>query len=232
MRSVFTPLRISATVSKAPAFWPCVWSPVWSTKAGAGRSALTRSTTCWSVATGSPLACPLKPMWVSLIWTKLKLPAAASAASADETRRDDTTPLVETQRSPEPAQAMHSRNPRRSIRSMSVSLSVDGLLHDHGGLHVWMQRTEVLVSARMGERLRERILVAEPGGAEGAGRGRDRMRLRTVIGPRHRRAHRYRERRRLECELFDAHGHRARRRGVGSHQGDQGEPRKDQTPHP
>src|SRR5881628_1270637 len=116
-------------------------------------------------------------MCVSLIWTKLKLPGLASAAAAGEITRDDSTPPVETQTSPVPAQAMHSRNPRRSIWSMSASLymvAMNGrehrreLLHGHDGLHVGVQRAKVLVAAGTGERLRERVLMAEASRTEGA----------------------------------------------------------------
>src|SRR5690348_9587415 len=186
MRSVLRPLSNWATVSNAPAFWPCVWSPVCSTNAGRVGWALTRSMTCCSVIAASGLAWPLKPTWVSLICTKLKVPASMSAAAAAETTRERARPPVIVHMTAAPVHAAHSRNPRRFIRSMSSSarLVVKGLAHDHGRLHLRVQRAEVGVAARRGEGLREAVLVAEPARGEGARRRGDRVRLLVVIGPR------------------------------------------------
>src|SRR5437899_1746220 len=70
---------------------------------------------------GVLFASPLKPTCVSLICTKVKLPAAASAAEASVISRDDITPPAAAQTTPVPAQAIHWRNPRRSNRSMPSS---------------------------------------------------------------------------------------------------------------
>src|SRR5258708_39893058 len=55
-------------------------------KEGATGSALILSIAAFRVATTSVLAGLLKPMWLSLIWTKLKSPCAAAAAPASERR--------------------------------------------------------------------------------------------------------------------------------------------------
>ena len=81
-----------------------------------GRALILVTTSC-SVAAASLLASPLKPTCESLIWTKLKLPAAGSAAAAGNTR-EDRMPPVAVQTTPVPTQAMHSKKPRRLMRSM------------------------------------------------------------------------------------------------------------------
>jgi hypothetical protein len=55
-------------------------------------------------------------MWLSLICTKVKSACPAPRGSAPKTR-DDSTPPLTLQINPVPAQAMHSRNPRRSTPS-------------------------------------------------------------------------------------------------------------------
>src|SRR6202034_1260571 len=74
------------------------------------------------VAVTSGLAGLLKPMWLSLIWTKVKsppLPPLRCAVLANA--RDDGMPPLIVQTSPVPAHAMHFRNPRRSMPSLSRS---------------------------------------------------------------------------------------------------------------
>src|SRR6266853_1233457 len=85
--------------------------------AGVLGSALILATASRRVAATSLLASLLKPMWLSLICTKLKsAPAAAPAASETWLRVCDLRiPPVMVQRTPVPAQAMDLRKPRRSI---------------------------------------------------------------------------------------------------------------------
>ena len=53
-------------------------SPVWSAKAGGVGNALILATASCKVAVTSVFAGLLNPIWLSLIWTKLKSPLAAS----------------------------------------------------------------------------------------------------------------------------------------------------------
>src|SRR5579864_8440003 len=78
-------------------------------------SALILSTVACSVPVTSGLAGLLKPMWLSLIWTKLKSPFPPCASFPKA--RELGTPPVMVQMTPVPAQAMQCRNPRRSIPS-------------------------------------------------------------------------------------------------------------------
>src|SRR4051794_37706568 len=58
----------------------------------------------------------LKPIWLSLICTKLRLrPAAGVAASAGLIRRERGTPPATVQSTPAPAHTMHSSTPRRLL---------------------------------------------------------------------------------------------------------------------
>jgi hypothetical protein len=86
-------------------------------KSGVRGRALILSTATRSVAVTSGFAGLLKPMWLSLIWAKLKPPASLATdcwPNALELARP--APIVHT--TPVPAQAMHSRKPRRSIPSL------------------------------------------------------------------------------------------------------------------
>src|SRR3989440_282329 len=83
-----------------------------------------------SVAVTSRLAGLLKPMWLSLICTKLKsppLPALRSAVLANA--RDIGMPPLMVQTNPVPAHAMHFRNPRRSTPSLLKSSNLSNNLH-------------------------------------------------------------------------------------------------------
>jgi len=91
-------------------------SPVCSMNSGATGKALILVTAACSVETTSGFAGLLKPMWLSLIWTKLNSPAACWC-EASLRLYDLSTPPWSTHRAPVPAQAMHFRNPRRSIPS-------------------------------------------------------------------------------------------------------------------
>jgi hypothetical protein len=67
------------------------------------------------------LAGLLKPMWLSLIWTKEKLLCVAAAVACGvgpaAKRFEVGTPPAMVQRRPVPAQAMQERKLRRSIPS-------------------------------------------------------------------------------------------------------------------
>src|SRR3954468_2314671 len=73
----------------------------------------------WSSASckvpfGSGLASALKPMWLSLIWTKLKsAPFSPSAAFSLPGLSAGGTPPLTAQTRPVPPQARHFRTPRR-----------------------------------------------------------------------------------------------------------------------
>src|SRR5882762_8986350 len=92
-------------------------------KDGVLGSALIFATASRKVAATSLFASLLKPMWLSLIWTKLRsAPAPKAFGAASETRLrvcDLRIPPVMVQRTPVPAQAMHLRKPRRSTPSLS-----------------------------------------------------------------------------------------------------------------
>src|SRR5690349_16293816 len=80
-----------------------------------------RSTARRSVAATSRFGSFEKPMWLSLIWTKVKSPGAEDAAGAagagSPNVRDDSTPPLTLQTTPAPTHAMHLRKPRRSMPS-------------------------------------------------------------------------------------------------------------------
>ena len=92
---------------------------MWRTNAGGVGNALTAVSASWRVRVTSLFASPVKPMCVSLIWTKLKSPPA-DASPAWASVRDESTPPAEVQTTPVPTHAMHSRNPLRSIARSSV----------------------------------------------------------------------------------------------------------------
>src|SRR5215469_16369654 len=72
---------ISKAVSNSSGLERWVMSPVWMRKAGFGDSAAMRSTAALMVALVSGLAGLLKPIWVSLIWTKVRPSVAAEAGA-------------------------------------------------------------------------------------------------------------------------------------------------------
>src|ERR1700737_2446046 len=84
---------------------------------------LIRAIASRSVPTTSVFAGLLKPMWLSLIWTKFMSAVAiwdefsAACANVAELR---IPPLI-VQTIPVPAHAMHFRKPRRSIPSSSIN---------------------------------------------------------------------------------------------------------------
>ena len=94
-------------------------SPVCSRNSGAAANPLILSTAAFSVPATSGFAGLLKPMWLSLICTKLSSPIPSAAPISEIRLRlyDFNTPPFITQKAPVPAQAMHFRNPRRSIPS-------------------------------------------------------------------------------------------------------------------
>src|SRR5881396_3228066 len=98
---------------------------------GALGSALILVTASRNVAATSLFASLLKPMWLSLIWTKLRSAPAARAAASEARLRvcDLRIPPVMVQRTPVPAQAMHLRKPRRSTPSLSwLCFMMSGIL--------------------------------------------------------------------------------------------------------
>ena len=88
-------------------------------KSGAVGRALILAMACLRVPTTSVLAGLLKPMWLSLICTKLKSAARLSAAAALTGLKifEASTPPLTVHNIPVPAQAMHFRKPRRSTPS-------------------------------------------------------------------------------------------------------------------
>jgi RNA polymerase sigma-70 factor (ECF subfamily) len=89
-------------------------SPVWMMKSGACGSALILSTVACSVPTTSGFAGLLKPIWLSLICTKVISPLGSPVCPGLPNARELSRPPPTVQTTPVPAQAMHSRNPRRS----------------------------------------------------------------------------------------------------------------------
>src|SRR5208337_4197974 len=90
-------------------------------KAGSPGIARILSIAASSVARASGLAGFEKPMWLSEIWTKEKLP---SAALAEPIRREAGTPPATVQTTPVPAQSMHLRVCRRSSPPAKSSVMV------------------------------------------------------------------------------------------------------------
>jgi hypothetical protein len=87
-------------------------SPVWSTNAGRVGRARMAAIVSRRVASGSGLAGFLKPMWLSLTWTKLRPPAAADVADrADDSRAEAGKPPPRVQTTPAPAHARHLSAP-------------------------------------------------------------------------------------------------------------------------
>ena len=89
-------------------------SPVCSTNCGLTGRLRIFATASRKVATGSGLAAFLKPIWLSLICTKVK---GAEAVVASPASALDATPPPIVQTTPAPDQAMHFRRPRRSGQS-------------------------------------------------------------------------------------------------------------------
>src|SRR6185437_4984550 len=111
---------ICCALSNSDALADCVMSPVWSMKAGVTGIASILSMASLSVPATSWLAALLKPMWLSLICTKLKAePAAArvGVAALALTSFETGTPPAMDQSNPVPAHAMQLRKLRRSIPS-------------------------------------------------------------------------------------------------------------------
>ena len=97
----------------------CVRSPVWSRNSGGFGNALMRMIASRVVPTTSVFAGLLKPMWLSLIWTKFSSAVAIAFrlfASWPNAVEVNSPPLID-QMTPVPAQAIHLRNPRRSMSS-------------------------------------------------------------------------------------------------------------------
>lgn len=111
------PLTIWLTVSNWSDVERWVRSPVCRLNAGGLGSALTRATACCNVPVTSWLGTFLKPMWLSLICAKLKLPVDAPWVAASAIVREERMPAEIVQISPAPARAMHLRKPRRSTSS-------------------------------------------------------------------------------------------------------------------
>src|ERR1044071_6497854 len=88
-------------------------------KSGAVGRALVVAIACLRVPKTSVLAGLLKPMWLSLICTKLKSPTGFCAAAAVTGLNifELSTPPLAVHNIPVPAQAMHFRKPRRSTPS-------------------------------------------------------------------------------------------------------------------
>src|SRR5690349_18279535 len=105
---------ICVAVSNCAGFDRCVMSPVWIMKAGRVLIALTRLMASSSVLVGSVFGSLLKPIWLSLICTKLN-ELVFSAACADEMRREEGTPPLTVQITPAPAQAMQESAVRRRL---------------------------------------------------------------------------------------------------------------------
>jgi hypothetical protein len=87
-------------------------SPVWRMKSGFTGMAAILATASRKVTRVSGLNGLEKPMWLSLICTKLKGRARVAAAAASSPT-DAGTPPASVQTSPVPAQLMHFKNPRR-----------------------------------------------------------------------------------------------------------------------
>src|SRR5262249_26410074 len=186
----------------------------------------------WKVARTSGFASPLKPMWLSLIWTKRKSPAASWPVVGWASARDERTPPATVQTSPVPAQVMHSRKPRRLRPSaecswVSVAMSVSPVplppasLHDDPGGHVGVEGAVVGVGARGGESVRELLAMIQAGGGEAPIVRRHGMSVLVLVDPGHRRAHGDGQCRLAELELLDleAWGRGGRRRGRSRRRG-------------
>src|SRR6516164_1248001 len=101
-------------MSHSSSFERWLISPVWIRKAGCVGIALILSIASVSVARGSGLGGRWKPIWLSLIWTKVSSPCGASAAAAPPIRpRVRGTPPLRVHTTPVPAQVMHFNRPRR-----------------------------------------------------------------------------------------------------------------------
>src|SRR5206468_3510490 len=176
----------------------------------------------WKVARTSGLASPLKPMWVSLIWTKRKSPGEPCPLVGWASARDDRTPPATVQTSPVPAQAMHSRKPRRfrpspadsgrdsaecSWVSWAISISPVLLppasLHDDLGGHLGVEGAVVGVGAGSGELVRELLAAVQTSGRESPIVRRDGVGVVVLIDPGHRRADGDGQGRLAEPELLD-----------------------------
>src|SRR5579862_8070228 len=108
---------ISTAISNSAAFDDCVISPVCSRKSGRFSRRLIFSIASFSVPVTSWFAALLKPIWLSLICTKLKLPEAAPPDLSAANSLDVGIPPTIVHTRPVPAQAMQLKNPRRSMPS-------------------------------------------------------------------------------------------------------------------
>src|SRR5262249_5618314 len=160
-----------------------VRSPVCSSRAGCWGRALMRLTASRSVAVTSVFGGRLKPMWLSLIWTKRKslVVAAAGCGSAlpalSSTGLQPRMPPLTVQNRPVPAQAMHLRNPRRSMPSPAGSWGTrfsigksplgQGSLDDDLAGHPGVEGAEILVGAGGREDVRKAVVGVEGAGVEG-----------------------------------------------------------------
>src|SRR6266851_8281600 len=105
-------------------------SPVCSKNSGGVDNPVILSTAAFNVPATSGFAGLLKPMWLSLICTKLSSPVAAARDAAPEgllKAYDFSTPPCITHSAPVPAHAMHFRNPRRSMPSLLWSCTISSL---------------------------------------------------------------------------------------------------------
>jgi hypothetical protein len=85
-----------------------------------------RRTASWKVPMTLVLAALLKPMWLSLIWTKFNsaVARAAGLARASPNAREERMPPEIEQTTAVPAHPMHLRKPRRSMPSWAVSFTM------------------------------------------------------------------------------------------------------------
>src|SRR6516225_2518845 len=101
-------------MSHSSSFERWLISPVWTRNAGCVGIALILSIASVSVARGSGFGGRWKPIWLSLICTKVSSPCGASAAAAPPIRPSVRgTPPLSVHTTPVPAQVMHFNKPRR-----------------------------------------------------------------------------------------------------------------------
>src|SRR5215468_7176902 len=120
---------ICSAVSNSSGFDRCVKSPVWTSIAGLLGIWLILSSAAFSVPLVSGLASLLKPIWLSLIWTNVKLLVSAARASPPKPRSNPFgTPPDTLQTMPVPAQARHFKRPRRLVPASASSGEEDLLV--------------------------------------------------------------------------------------------------------
>src|SRR6266550_6240678 len=126
-------------------------SPVCSMNSGARERALILSTAAFRVPATSGFAGLLKPMWLSLICTKLSSPIMSEVLTSEIRLKlyDFSTPPFITQKAPVPAHAMHFRKPRRSIPSWLWSCrSSSFFFSDILALHTYFYSVSKLCTCR------------------------------------------------------------------------------------